>query len=136
MSLFLDLTSLKRLGQKSLQKFRWVFGRFGNTAKGYFRSNWPFQIQLGTLYSTIRANLTFFLFTKITKLILFSPTCSHDVGLTTEVLRLECGKFLYSSHSFWNRRGGALTLGVPGPAEVPKIWVSKKTNKHCQKFFT
>ena len=61
-SFFLDLTFLKRLGQKSLQKFRWVFGRFGNTTNGYFRSNWPFQIQLGTLYSTIRANLTNFFY--------------------------------------------------------------------------
>ena len=64
----------------------------------------------------------------------FPPTCSHDVRLTTEVLRLECGKFLYSSHSFWNRRGGALTLGVPGPAEVPKICVGKKKTKQKSPF--
>ena len=30
---FFDLTSFKRLGQKSLKKFRWFFGRNDDTKK-------------------------------------------------------------------------------------------------------
>ena len=37
---FFQFTSFKGLGQKSLQKFRWFFGPFGDTQKGYFEINW------------------------------------------------------------------------------------------------
>ena len=32
---FFDFTSFKRLGQKSLQKFRWFFGRFEDTKRTF-----------------------------------------------------------------------------------------------------